>query len=554
MTHTIQNIGRVLNPKEKKQFYTLLLGDVLVNVLDILFLAGLLWVIQYYIQPAQTYRPAFLPPWLANRDSVLLIALFVLLFGVKNFLGYWISKRQARFVNGVAIRISYNNLLEYQRSSFDSFVNTDSSVHIRNICFRPFDFCQYMLSGLQQIITQLSLMAMTVLAILLFNAKLFLLLLLVLLPPVSVVFWFVKKKLTAYKKDIQQSNEHSFRYVLDALKGYVEGNIYHRNDFFLQRFIRTRRTFSTHLFNSLALQNLPARIIEVFAVLGLFVLVLIAKYSGNNSGMLITIGAFMAAAYKIIPGMVKVINLFGQMRAYEFAAAEPSITSSSTNKTVPAGAPGPIGSIGMRHVYFKYGDRHLLHDFSTEIQPGDFLGISGESGRGKTTLFNLLLGFLPVEKGAILFNGIATAPEDIQKYWPQIAYVRQQGFFIHDTVLRNITLEETAPDQQRLTEALQATGLDEVLKLFPEGLEKMITENGKNISGGQQQRIAIARAIYKNAPLILLDEPFNELDEEAAQKMLAWFKQAAQNGKTVLMITHDKKSLGYCNKIISLDA
>ena len=216
--------------------------------------------------------------------------------------------------------------------------------------------------------------------------------------------------------------------------------------------------------------------------------------------------------------------------------------------------PGPIGSIGMSHVYFKYGDRHLLHDFSTEIQPGDFLGISGESGRGKTTLFNLLLGFLPVEKGAILFNGIATAPEDIQKYWPQIAYVRQQGFFIHDTVLRNITLEETAPDQQRLTEALQATGLDEVLKLFPEGLEKMITENGKNISGGQQQRIAIARAIYKNAPFILLDEPFNELDEEAAQKMLAWFKQAAQNGKTVLMITHDKKSLGYCNKIISLDA
>ena len=216
--------------------------------------------------------------------------------------------------------------------------------------------------------------------------------------------------------------------------------------------------------------------------------------------------------------------------------------------------PGPIGSIGMSRVYFKYGDRHLLHDFSTEIQPGDFLGISGESGRGKTTLFNLLLGFLPVEKGAILFNGIATAPEDIQKYWPQIAYVRQQGFFIHDTVLRNITLEETAPDQQRLTEALQATGLDEVLKLFPEGLDKMITENGKNISGGQQQRIAIARAIYKNAPFILLDEPFNELDEEAAQKMLAWFKQAAQNGKTVLMITHDKKSLGYCNKIISLDA
>ena len=78
-------------------------------------------------------------------------------------------------------------------------------------------------------------------------------------------------------------------------------------------------------------------------------------------------------------------------------------------------------------------------------------------------------------------------------------------------------------------------------------------ENGKNISGGQQQRIAIARALYKNADLVLLDEPFNELDEESEISLLEHFQDLAQKGKLIILITHNKKSLSYCNKIISLD-
>ena len=88
---------------------------------------------------------------------------------------------------------------------------------------------------------------------------------------------------------------------------------------------------------------------------------------------------------------------------------------------------------------------------------------------------------------------------------------------------------------------------------FPGGLDTVITENGKNISGGQQQSISIARALYKKASLILLDEPFNELDEEATHSILEHCKELSASGVTIIMITHDKKSLGYCNKIISLD-
>ena len=106
---------------------------------------------------------------------------------------------------------------------------------------------------------------------------------------IHCVFFYIKKELAAAKKNILVSNESSFRYLLDAMKGYVEGNIYQRNDFFLQRFITARQVFSKHLFDSLAVQTMPNRIIETFAVLGLFFLIVIAKWSGiNDNAALIT--------------------------------------------------------------------------------------------------------------------------------------------------------------------------------------------------------------------------------------------------------------------------
>src|SRR5690606_22894154 len=120
---------------------------------------------------------------------------------------------------------------------------------------------------------------------------------------------------------------------------------------------------------------------------------------------------------------------------------------------------------------------------------GQMLGISGQSGIGKTTLLHLLIGLLEPESGTISINDTPWNAEKLRRYWSCMAYSRQQPFFIYDSVLRNITLEETGHNEERLKTAMQVSGLDKVIQAFPEGVEKIITENGKNISGGQQQRI-----------------------------------------------------------------
>ena len=261
----------------------------------------------------------------------------------------------------------------------------------------------------------------------------------------------------------------------------------------------------------------------------------------------------MAAAYKIIPGIVKITNISGQMRAYQFSATDLVQNNNTLQHNKADTAVTGIQSLQLKNISFAYGDQQVLNNFDLTIQKKDFIGITGASGSGKTTILNIVLGFLAPDIGEVFFNNTPATKESIKAYWTSVAYVRQQSFFIHDTLLRNITLEENRHNIPNLDCSIKASGLNTFINQSPEGLEKIIMENGKNISGGQQQRIAIARALYKNADLILLDEPFNELDEESERSLLEHFRELAQQGKLIVLITHNKKSLSYCSQIISLD-
>ena len=527
--------------------------DIVISVLDILSLAALVWIIQFYIQPVNSNARSLLPEWLTN-NAVLFIAIFFVLFAMKNMIGYFIARAHYRFSSRVAIRISRNNLASYQAGTYEQFVHTDSSVHIRQIALQPFEFCQYMVAGIQQIVTQLCLILIALAAILLFNAKLFLLLLLILLPPVMAVFYYIKNRMSKARKHIRTSNEKSIQYLLDALKGYVESNIYDRNHFFRDRFVNIRKQFSAYLFDSISLQNLPSRMIEIFALLGLFILVAIVQWTGtHDSDLLLIVGAFMAAAYKIIPGIVKIINTSGQVKAYELALNDLVLDHEKIEKPPNNLVHPGIDSVELRNVQFDFPGKPVLNNFSLTLQKGDFAGVTGISGKGKTTLLNILLGLLPVKNGAIIINNCPVKSVDIKNYWPFVSYVRQQSFFIYDTIKKNITFEEDHHTTGDLDFSLRVSGLDEMIDSYPEKLDKIITENGKNISGGQQQRVAIARAVYKNADLIILDEPFNELDEASEMRILGHFIDMTKQGKIVVLVTHRQESLSRCTKIISLD-
>ncbi|HTN16435.1 MAG TPA: ATP-binding cassette domain-containing protein, partial [Chitinophagaceae bacterium] len=144
--------------------------------------------------------------------------------------------------------------------------------------------------------------------------------------------------------------------------------------------------------------------------------------------------------------------------------------------------------------------------------------------------------------------------ERIREYYPHISYVQQRSILSQDTIQNNITMEEGPANEERLHFALGFAGLSPFLNSLPQGLQTLLSDEGKDISGGQKQRIAIARAIYRDADLLVLDEPFNELDKQSETLLLEHFRQLAASGKIVVLVSHHKLGLEYCNKQLNFEA
>jgi ABC-type multidrug transport system fused ATPase/permease subunit len=550
----ISGIISILDARERIKLIKLIFFDLVIGILDITFLGLLLVIINFYTKNTTLTNITFLPNNLKNPDSLTLISIFLLLFCIKNWFGYIGLKAQNHFFYSVASRLSKRNILNYLNDDYNHFVNVDSSVLIRKISQQPIEFSNYILTNFQQVVSQIIVIFFTIFAILFYHPTLFLLLFLLLLPPVISLGWFVRKKLKNIRLHTKIVSQKTIQHLHESISGYVESNVYGKNDFFADRYLHYQQQLNENIATQQTLQSLPSRLIEIFAVLGFFFLLVVNKLSVHGPEVdLLTIGIFMAASYKIIPGIVKILNCTGQIKTYQFTLNDLQIPQNKAAGKKESRLITPISSIKFERVYFEYKNHSVLNAVSFEILPGDFTGISGKSGNGKTTLVNLVLGFIEQDCGTIFLNNKITDGNERKLYWRKISYVKQQPFFINDSILKNITLAESGFDQNKLEEILAFCGIDQFLLKYPEGLEKIIKENGKNISGGERQRIMLARALYQDFDLLIIDEPFSEMDNLSESFILNQLRSLAQQGKMILFITHNKSSLTYCNKIISLN-
>jgi len=536
----------------------LIISDLVIGILDIAFLGMMLLMISFY---TKNNIPSSFPVQLFSAgNSLLFTGSFFLLFSVKNLLAYLLSAAQYSFFYRVSSRLSKQNIRQYLKDDYLNYISIDSSVLIRKISQQPIEFSNYILTNIQQVISQGILICCSVTGILFYHPSLFLILFLLLLPPVMILGYLIRKKSRHIRKSTKTTGEKSIQYLQESLSGFIESNIYDKNEFFVQRFYTYQQQLNNHIATQQSLQSLPARMMETFAILGFFILIALNKWSAQSPFIdVLTIGVFMAAAYKVIPGIVKILNSTGQIKTYEFVMKDlvPRHEPSNGSISAPSHFSGNhhdqnITSIRFEHVSFSYQAHQVLENLSLELMPGDFTGISGKSGLGKTTIINLILGFIPQDNGQISINQQTLDHKSRQNYWHRISYVKQQAFFINDTILKNITLSDEGYDELRLADVITFTGIDRMLVQYPEKLNHQIRENGKNISGGQRQRINLARALYHDFDLLILDEPFSEMDEAAEMEMLIRLKSLCTSGKMILMITHHHSSLDYCNQVITL--
>jgi subfamily B ATP-binding cassette protein HlyB/CyaB len=212
------------------------------------------------------------------------------------------------------------------------------------------------------------------------------------------------------------------------------------------------------------------------------------------------------------------------------------------------------GQIRLDRMYFRYGDSdtpYVLEDVSIDIKPGELVAIVGRSGSGKTTLAKLLVGFYPPTEGKILVDGYDMSVIDKDYYRAQVGYVMQSNLLFSGTIAENIASGDDSPDRRRIEEVAKMADAHAFISKMPLAYEQVVGERGIGLSGGQVQRLCIARALYHDPRLLVFDEATSALDTQSESNIIANM-QAILAGRTAVIIAHRLSTIMRADKIVVL--
>jgi subfamily B ATP-binding cassette protein MsbA len=207
--------------------------------------------------------------------------------------------------------------------------------------------------------------------------------------------------------------------------------------------------------------------------------------------------------------------------------------------------------IDMQEVTFKYEEEVVLKEISLHIKGGEVIALVGMSGAGKTSLVNLLPRFYDVEKGRILIDGYDIRKVTLKSLRDQIGLVTQQTILFNDSIRNNIAYGNLKCSDQEVVEAAKAANAHDFIQRLPQGYDTIIGEQGVKLSGGERQRISIARALLKNAPILILDEATSSLDSDSETEVQKALDELMK-GRSVLVIAHRLSTIRNAHRIIVL--
>jgi ATP-binding cassette subfamily C protein len=308
-----------------------------------------------------------------------------------------------------------------------------------------------------------------------------------------------------------------------------------------------------------ATNALPRMVIEVLFVV-LFVAAVACMCLGQETPMhmLGILGGYLYVGFRVMPGLNRIITQLN-----DFKSTIPSIERIYQEYNLITAKENYVDipdfefkeRIDLKSVSFRYPNtnRDVLSDISLSIQYGECIGIVGETGSGKSTLIDVILGLLKVSSGTILVDN--RYPLNAFQWHKKIGYVPQSVYLIDDTIEANVAFGENPEniDFASLKRSISAAQLDSLIEKLPAGTKTIVGERGVRLSGGERQRIAIARALYKNPSVLIFDEATSALDNETEARLIGIINAISKNC-TVIMVAHRLTTLENCDKIVVMES
>jgi ABC-type multidrug transport system fused ATPase/permease subunit len=541
MSDLFTRIYAILLPEERKKGWSIAGSVFLTALLDFVGLAVLLPVLYYLIDGQDNGEAAM---------QFCILALIVIT--IKCILSTFFIRYQNKTLLSFYKRLSFSLFSSYYQRGLLFIREQGSSklsFEINSMCY---SFSHSLLSPIFRMMGDILLIMLVTIALIIWKGKLVMLLFVAFLPFMCVYFLVVKNKVRQYGAEDMNAKREQSRVVMDTFRGYVELEVNGAFPALQSSFLDGIDKISSNRLKLDAIQRLPLFFSELSVVIALVLLVAFAK-----GDVKLMVSIFAIAAFRLLPALRNILSCWTQIQnskccldAIEDGLKDDKIIENPEQKGISF-----CRNIIIENLTYSYpGGEMVLDNFNCIINKGEYVGIKGTSGAGKSTFFNLLIGLLEPVSGTIKIDGNLLSRQTYGSWIQQFGYVPQDVFIFNGTIAENIALGCNRIDYDKVNQILKSVNLDKWVEAQQDGVNTALSEAGSKLSGGQKQRIGIARALYKEAAVLMLDESTSALDNETERDINDTLKtlKDSYKGLTILSIAHRESSLSYCDRIITI--
>ena len=488
------------------------------------------------------------------------ISFFVFFYLIKSiYLGFLVYI-QSKYIYSVQRHVSTSLYKTYLYQPYSFHLNRNSGEIISNTITESMQFALGFVSPLIYIITDI-LIIFFISALLFYVEPLGALSVMILFSIGSYFLYFLSKNRSAIWGEKRQENEAKrIKSAQQGLSGIKEVKLHGFEEIFAEFFSKSTSISLNSAMKQTTLQGMPKIFFELLTVIAISLLIFVLYNSGTSSSQLIsTLGIFALAAFKLLPSVARLVT---NIQALRFAnpvinkiknelGLEPKqvLFTSNNNLIIEK-------ELTLKDISFQYdkSENYALDNINLSILSGQSIGIIGSSGAGKSTLVDIILGLLRPHKGKMLVDGKEINSENIKMWQKNIGYVSQSIYILDDSFKNNIAfgIPKDEIDDEKINNATKLAQLETFINELPEGLNTFAGEQGVRISGGQLQRIGIARALYNNPSILVFDEATSALDNETEKSVMDSITNL-QGNKTIIIIAHRLTTVKDCDIIIELD-